>query len=264
MGLMINYADYPDNFMLRLEAGQKYILKNGESLRDFCAESTVAEKSNRILQYGEYVIDISGAVHYGYTEPVLIHYNDKDYVWICNHNNNNLPGAYVYRVTDNGLSGGDNCIINISGFDRVLDPNDYEAACVKECFGIALSRVRYRVGETGKPEEIETCDRFYGIEEHYRKQLFRLDTDIHTWVYANAEAEACTEADIPAGTGFHRFRIPRASEHGYVDGILEDGRVFRVIEVKRFSEPNSYYEMRDMNNHKFTYSVVKDGEKACF
>ena len=257
--ITIDYAEYPEDFMIKLVAGQKYVLKNGETLIDFCANSISTEKSEQILEYGECKADISGAVYYGETVPVLIHYNDKDYVWICEQSeNNDLLSASVYYVTQNNSMGNDSCILNIKMGDDILDPNDFTITNMANCFGTVMYESHYRVGNTGKPEEIETDDKYYGIEESYMKEQLRLDNDIHTWVYANADTQGHSVQDIPAGTTFYRLRIPKDEEYCFSEGILEDGRVFRIIEEEKFSEPSSYWVTVDMDGHKFGYSVVSD------
>ena len=259
--ITIDYADYPDDFMIRLLAGQKYILQNKDTAIEFCANSKSKAESDQVLEYGESSADISSAVYYGATEPVLIHYKDNDYVWICEqHQNNNMLHAYVYYVVQNEIHGSDNCGIDIYFDGNILDPNDFVMGETMECFGMVSSEIHYRVGETGVPERIETDDEYYSIEESYTKELLRLDNDIHTWVYEDADAKEYTVTDILAGTTFYRLRIPKDDEFVYAEGILEDGRVFRVIQEEKFDEPSSYMVMRDMDDHKFEYSVVTAAE----
>ena len=259
--ITIDYADYSDDFMIHLAAGQKYILKNGETLLEFCAKSTDQKEENQILKYGEYQTDISNAVHYKQTEPVLIHINDNDYIWLCDQTESKtMLKATGYYVSQYDSLSKENYSINIKIDDNILDPNDFVMTEVMDCFGMVFSEIHYRIGEYGKPEVIESDDKCYSINEADAKEILCLDSDIHTWVYADADTEEYTVENIPAGTTFNRLRIPKDEEYSYAEGILEDGRVFRVIEEEKFSEPTSYVVMLDMDGHQFEYSVVASEE----
>ena len=102
---------------------------------------------------------------------------------------------------------------------------------------------------------VEIDDKFYYINAPYSEQVLCLDNDINTWVYPNKDATESSVEIIPAGTTFRRFRIPKNAEYNFVEGILEDGRVFRVVEEYWFSEPTAYQAMMDKDKKQFNYSV---------
>lgn len=71
------------------------------------------------------------------------------------------------------------------------------------------------------------------------------------------DASKSSVTKLPAGTTFRRLRIPQNAEYQYVEGILDDGRVMRVIEEYWFSEPTAYQAMLDKDANQFGYSVVQ-------
>lgn len=46
-----------------------------------------------------------------------------------------------------------------------------------------------------------------------------------------------------------------------MEGLLEDGRVFRVVEEYWFSEPTAYQAMMDKDGNQFDYCSVDSDEK---
>ncbi len=253
----IDYAEYPENFMIQLAAGQKYALKNGDTTTEFCAKTNEKIKSRQIMTFGNHEVDLSNTVYYRNTEPVLIHYNGKDYVWICEKSESGgLIGASFYYFIDDNSRGSDSGSINLRIGSEVLDPDDFVMEKCVDCFGLALTEAHYRINEKGKPEEIPSDDAYYYIESPDTEDKLRLEDDIHTWVYADAGAQTPTVEDLPAGTMFHRLRVPKDEEYSYVEGILDDGRVFRVVEEYWFSEPTSVQVMMDKDGKQFSYSFV--------
>lgn len=59
----------------------------------------------------------------------------------------------------------------------------------------------------------------------------------------------------------NRLRVPKNEEYSYVEGLLEDGRVFRVVEEYWFSEPTAYQAMMDKDGNQFDYCSVDSDEK---
>ena len=259
--ITIDYADYPEDFMIQLKPGQKYTLKNGDTSKEFCADTKGASERSMKMKYGDIEADLSSDVYYQKTEPVLIHCNDKDYIWICEESEyGDILSASFYYVTEYNSLSRDNGIVNTKIGDEVLDPNDFVMSKVIDCFGFAATKVPCRINEQGKPEEIQTDDEYYIINAPYTEDKMRLEDDIHTWVYADADSKSSSVEIIPAGTFFYRLRVPKNEEYGYVEGILEDGRVFRVVEEYKFSEPSSYQVMRDKEGKQFDYSYIDSDE----
>lgn len=95
------------------------------------------------------------------------------------------------------------------------------------------------------------------IRSPYSDEVLCLDNDINTWVYADENAKNSSVQKVPAGTTFRRLRVPKKAEYQYVDGILEDGRVMRVVEEYWFSEPTAYQAMMDKDANQFDYHVVR-------
>lgn len=254
--ITIDYAEYPDNFMIKLNADQEYILKNGDASVDFSATTHALTKSGKILKYGDLKADLANAVYYRKTEPVLIHYNDKDYIWICEDNGSMISGVSYFYLTQYNSFGSDNGSINLKFEDgEVLDPSDFTMNKSINCFGYVTAAVHYTINEQGKPAEIETDDEFYYIDSPYSEEVLCLDEDINTWIYADADADESTVEAVPAGTTFRRLRVPKNAEYSYVEGILDDGRIMRVVEEYWFSEPTAYQAMMDKDAKQFTYSV---------
>lgn len=250
----IDYADYPENFMIQLKADQNYVLKNGENLTDFSAMTHSVVKWKQVLTYGDLKYDLSHAVYYRKTEPVLIHYNDKDYIWICEENSEGkIDGVSFFYLTEYHSFGSDNGTVSLKIGDEILDPSDFVMDKSVNCFGSATTKVHYRINEQGKPEELASDAEFYYIDAPYSEETFYLGDDINTWVYADADSKESTVEVVPQGTCFKRFRIPKNAEYKYVEGILEDGRVIRVIEEYWFSEPTAYQAMMDKDAKQFNY-----------
>lgn len=135
--ITIDYAEYPENFMIQLQPNQKYILKNGNSNIDFSAVTKSLFKKSRILTYGELTHDISHNVYYRKTEPVLIHYNNKDYIWICEEEENGiLTGAAFYYLSEYNSLNGDNGTVNLTIGSEILDPDDFIMNKSCDCFGL--------------------------------------------------------------------------------------------------------------------------------
>ncbi len=255
--ITIDYSEYPNDFMIRLHADQEYILKNGDDSINFSAYTHAPFKKNQILTYGNLTSDLSHTVYYRKTEPVLIHRNDKDYIWICEEKNGVFTGASFYYLTKYNSFGNDNGMVNLAIRDSVLDPNDFVMAKSINCFGSAQSEAHYFINELGKPEEIFDDEEFYCIRSPYSDEVLCLDNDINTWVYADENAKNSSVQKVPAGTTFRRLRVPKKAEYQYVDGILEDGRVMRVVEEYWFSEPTAYQAMMDKDANQFDYHVVR-------
>ena len=255
--ITIDYANYPENFMIQLRANQKYVLKNGDTLTDFCANTSGLIKSSQKMIFGELEADLSSDVYYRQTEPVLIHCNDKDYIWICEESEyGDILSASFYYVTEYNSLSHDNGIVNTKIGDEILNPDDFLMDKSIDCFGAVTTKVHYRIDEKGKPEEIQTDDEYYYIDPPYTQDELCLDDDIHTWVYSNEDSKTSSVENIPAGTTFHRFRVPRNEQYSYVEGLLDDGRVFRVIEEYWFSEPSAYQAMMDKDSNQFSYHFV--------
>ena len=256
--ITVDYSEYPENFMIKLLEGQRYLFKYGDSITEFIAKTKGPNKNFGKLTYGDYEVNLDSCVYYNKTEPILIHFNGKDYIWICEEGSDgNLISASFYGFLPNNSVVSDNGIIHINIGDKILDPSDFTMLKSVDCFGAANTKIHYRINETGKPEEIQTQEEFYYIETPDSKELLRLENDIHTWVFDDANSDIPAIETLSAGTLFYRLRIPKNEESGYTDGILEDNRVFRVIEEYKFSEPVSYQVMKDMDGKKFSYSFVK-------
>lgn len=259
--ITIDYADYPENFMIQLMPGQKYTLINGDTSKEFCANTKGVSENNRKMTFGDIETDISTDVYYKKTEPVLIHCNDMDYIWICEESEyGDILSASFFYVTEYNSLCRDNGIVNVKIGDEILDPNDFMSSKALDCFGFAATKVHCRINEEGKPEEIQTDDEYYIIKAPYTEDKMCLEDDIHTWVYADANSKTSSVEIIPAGTTFYRLRVPKNEEYSYVEGILEDGRVFRVIEEYKFSEPSSYQVMMDKDGKQFDYSYIGSSE----
>lgn len=254
----IDYADYPENFMIQLIADQEYVLKNNDSSVNFSATTHALLKSNQILKYADLTSDLSRTVYYRKTEPVLIHYNNKDYIWICEESKDGqLISASFFYPTEYNSFGSDNGNVNLAIGDEILDPADFIMTKSVNCFGSSTSTVHYYVNDQGKPEELSTDDEYYYIDEPYTEEVLSLDDDIKAWVYKDMDASKSSVTKLPAGTTFRRLRIPQNAEYQYVEGILDDGRVMRVIEEYWFSEPTAYQAMLDKDANQFGYSVVQ-------
>lgn len=251
----VDYADYPENFMIKLEANQNYILKDGDSCTDFSLKTRALFKSHKKMIYGDLSREISRDIYYRKDEPVLVHYHDNDYLWICEISESGtiLSASYLY-VNDYHSFGGDNGQLNLTIADSVLDPADFVMEKYINCFGDVTVKVHYHLNEEGKPEETPTNDKFYMLEAPYTEEVLCLDEDINTWVYADKDATESTVEVLPAGTSFRRFRVPINEEYSYVEGILDDGRIMRVIEEYWFSEPSAYQAMIDKDAKQFSYS----------
>ncbi len=257
--ITVDYADLPDNFMIQLLPDQEYKLKNGDKSTEFVVKTHALIKAFQKLTYGELEADLSSSVYYKKTEPVLIHYNDKDYIWICKEESDGcLSSTSFFYITEYNSFGSDNGSVNVTIGDAVIDPADYIMYKSVNCFGSAKAIVHYEINSVGKPEEIPSDDEYYLIESPYSEEVLCLDEDIHTWVYEDADAKKSKVVDIPAGTKFKRLRIPKNAEYNYVEGILEDGRVMRVVEEYWFSEPTAYQAMMDKDGKQFTYSVYSN------
>lgn len=255
--ITIDYENYPENFMIQLMPDQKYTLKNGDTSKEFCANINGGLKSNKKMKFGDIETDLSSDVYYRKTEPVLIHCNDKDYIWICEESEyGDILSASFYYVTEYNSFGCDSGIANVRIGDEVLNPNDFVMDKAVDCFGFAATKVHYRINEEGKPEEIQTDDEYYIIKAPYTEDKMCLEDDIHTWVYSDVNSKTSSVETIPAGTIFYRLRVPKNEEYSYVEGILEDGRVFRAVEEYRFSEPSSYQVMMDKDGKQFNYSYI--------
>ncbi len=260
--IIIDYAEYPENFMIQLLAGQEYSLKNGDTTTAFCANTKGLFKSSQTMTFGKFEADLSSCVYYRQKEPVLIHYNGNDYIWICEESKSGeLIAASVYYVTPYDSLGSDTGIINVKIGDTILDPNKFAMSKSVKCFGSSMAKVCYKIDEKGKPEEIQTDDEYYYIEHPYIDEKLCLKNDIHTWVYADADSKKSSVETIPAGTTFYRLRVPKNEEYSYVEGLLEDGRVFRVVEEYWFSEPTAYQAMMDKDGNQFDYCSVDSDEK---
>ncbi len=256
--IVIDYDKMPENFMVQLLPDQKYTLKNNGTETEFSARTHTILKSKQILTYGELKYDLSSTVYYRKTEPVLIRYNDKDYIWVCEEDDSGeLISASFFYITEYNSFGSDSGYVNMKIGDEVLDPADFVMNKNVNCFGYVTSKVHYEINELGKPAELESDDEYYYLEPPYTEELLRLDDDIHTWVYADENATESTVEDVPAGTTFHRLRIPKNAEYSYVEAILEDGRVMRVVEEYWFSEPEAYQAMLDKDANQFNYSTVQ-------
>lgn len=259
--ITIDYADYPENFMIQLKPDQKYTLRNADTSKEFCANTKGVFKSGRKLTFGDMEADLSTAVYYQETEPVLIHCNGKDYIWICEESEyGDILSASFYYVSEYNSLCCDSGIANVRIGDEVLDPNDLVMSKALDCFGFATAKVHYRINEQGKPEEIQTDDEYYIIAAPHTEDKMCLEEDIHTWVYADANTKTSSVETIPAGTTFYRLRVPKNEEYSYSEGILEDGRVFRVFEEYRFSEPSSYQVMLDKDGKQFSYTYLDSGD----
>lgn len=255
----IDYADYPENFMIRLEPDQKYVLKNGDITTDFSAMTHAWPKSRQKLTFGTLTRDLSRDVYYRQTEPILIHYNEKDYIWICEEISDNtfVNASFLYQTQYNSL-GSDNGSINLVLDSDITDPSDFVMNKYINCFGDAFTSAHYLVNEKGKPEEIPSGDEFYYVDEPYTEEVLQLDEDINTWVFADESATDSTVEVLPAGTTFRRFRVPKNEEYSYVEGIMDDGRIIRVVEEYWFSEPTAYQAMMDKDAKQFSYSSVEN------
>lgn len=252
----IDYDAYPDDFMIRLKPDTEYMLKDGDKFTLLSADTHALLKSNKVLKYGDLESDLSRAVYYRKTEPVLIHYNDKDYIWICEENKEGMiVSASFYYVSEYNSLNGDSGQLNMTIGDKILDPGDFVMNKSLNCFGPVSAKVHYEVNELGKPQELENDDEFYYLDEHYTDEVLCLDNAINTWVYENAEATESEVMILPEGTEFRRLRIPKNVEYSFVEGVLEDGRVFRVVEEYWFSEPTAYQAMMDKDGSQFDYHV---------
>ena len=87
---------------------------------------------------------------------------------------------------------------------------------------------------------------------------FVMNKNVNCFGYVTSKVHyEINELDKPAGTTFHRLRIPQNAEYSYVEAILEDGRVMRVVEEYWFSEPKAYQATLDKDANQFDYSTVQ-------
>lgn len=258
--LLIDYADYPENFMIRLASDTEYILKDGENEVPFSAMTHALMKSGQIMTWGDLTADLSSAVYYRKTEPVLIHLDGIDYIWICEESTpGRLSSVSYYAKNQYGSFNQDNGSVSLGLLNEVLDPSCFAMDRVIDCFGTCCANINYTIeGSYGKPVEIETNDEFYMVSPEYTGYKFYLEDDIKAWVFSDTEAEKPKVTTIPSGTEFRRLRVPINAEYDYVDALLDDGRVMRVIEEYWFSEPTAYQAMLDVDGKQFRYNLVEN------
>lgn len=256
---VIDYADYPENFMIQLQPDTDYILKNGEEEIKFSVNTHAFLKSRQIMVYGEKEYDISSAVYYRKSEPVLIRNNGKTYIWICETlKDGTLTDTAFYAENAYGSFNQDNGYVYMKIGDKVLDPVKFAMNTNISCFGDAQSVDYYTINEDyGKPVELEEDKPYYYVIPPYSEEKLRLEDDINAWVYSDTETKKAKVLKLPAGTEFKRYRVPIGERYSFVDGILDDGRVFRVVEEYWFSEPEAYQAMMDADKEQFSYSVVE-------
>ena len=176
--------------------------------------------------------------------------------WVFQFVGESISASFFYPTEYNSF-GSDNGNVNLAIGDEILDPADFIMTKSVNCFGSSTSTVHYYVNDQGKPEELSTDDEYYYIDEPYTEEVLSLDDDIKAWVYKDMDASKSSVTKLPAGTTFRRLRIPQNAEYQYVEGILDDGRVMRVIEEYWFSEPTAYQAMLDKDANQFGYSVVQ-------
>jgi len=255
--IIIDYAEYPENFMIQLESDTEYLLVDGDTQTKMSATMKAKNVKKQVLVWGDASTSLEFPVNYGYSEPVLIHYNNTDYIWIGKKNNEGeLYNQYVYYKNEQGEIKSGNSEIKITISDNVLDPADFVLIGYIDCFGHVLKDVHYTINEEGKPVEIENEDSFDYVASSYTQQWFELDEDINTWVYKDENATEYTIETLPQGTKFRRFRVPKNEEYSYSEALLEDGRVMRVVEEYWFSEPEDYQAIMDYDGEQFAYHEV--------
>lgn len=257
----LDYANYPENFMIMLKPDTNYVLKNGAEESTFCATTHAVLKSNQILTYNDKTLDLSSAVYYRKTEPVLVHMDGKDYFWICEQTKEGrlIAATFIYSNML-GYLASDNGMLNMTMGDAVLDPKDFMMEANINCFGNVTCCAHYFVNENAKPERIDSGDLYDYVSDYFVSEKLVLDEDINTWVYESKDATESTIEVVPAGTVFTRLRVPNNAEYSYVEALLEDGRVMRVVEEYWFSEPSAYQAMMDYDKKQFTYSAY--GEQS--
>ena len=252
--ITIDYAAYPQHFMMRLISDRKYLLKNDDTSSVFFANTKNPINDRYIMHFGNFDVDISSDVYYRKTIPVLIRYNNKNYIWICEESaDGKLIAASFYYITQYDSVGSDTGSVNFTISDEILNPADFVMLNNVNCFGPALAKAHYKINEVGKPEEISNDEKNYYIEAPFSEELLTLKNDIRTGIYANSSSKIAFVKKLPAGTKFCRFRVPKNSKYNFAEGILEDGRVFRVIEEYWFSEPEAYHAMLDKTGKRFEY-----------
>ena len=256
---VIDYADYPENFMIQLQPDTDYILKNGEEEIKFSVNTHALLKSRQVMVYGEKEYDISSAVYYRKSEPVLLRYNGKTFIWICEMSKDgNLSSTTFFAENDYGSFNQDNGNVNLKIGDQILDPARFAMNSNISCFGDAQSADYYTITENyGKPEKLDEGEEYYYVIPPYSEERLRLEDDINAWVYSDTKTQKAKVLKLPAGTEFKRYRVPIGERYSFVDGILDDGRVFRVVEEYWFSEPEAYQAMMDADKEQFSYSVVE-------
>ncbi len=246
--VVFDYASQPEEFVVKLKANQKYTIVKGRDRFPF----SLTLKTDLVFDNGTShliwnKIDREARMLRAKERvPYLIHTNGKDYLYIYGDRVGDLN--FIELSDTNSVKGVDNTQLHF--YDEPKDPKNLPVRIGISVLGPAAAELRYHVGKLGKPTPNEDPEGYRYCSAADRKEKLVTTKDARVLIFVNADATEGKEETLPSGSVFTRLRTSR---HLYTDLLLEDGRVFRVMERYLFSEPHSIMEVTDFANKPFEY-----------
>lgn len=254
--VVFDYASQPEEFVVKLKPNQKYTIVKGKDRFPFSLtlkNDLVFDNGTSHLIWNK--IDREARMLRAKERvPYLIHADGKDFLYIYGDRVGDLN--FIELSDTNSVRGADNAQLHF--FEEPKDPKNLPVRIGINVLGPAAAELRYHVGKLGKPTPNEDPEGYRYCTAADRKEKLVTTKDVRVLVFANADAAEGKEETLPSGSVFTRLRT---SKRLYTDLLLEDGRVFRVMERYLFSEPRSIMEVTDFANKPFEYRSL-DAKKG--
>lgn len=254
--VVFDYASQPEEFVVKLKPNQKYTIVKGKDRFPFSLtlkNDLVFDNGTSHLIWNK--IDREARMLRAKERvPYLIHTDGKDFLYIYGDRVGDLN--FIELSDTNSVRGADNAQLHF--FEEPKDPKKLPVRIGINVLGPAAAELRYHVGKLGKPTPNEDPEGYRYCTAADRKEKLVTTKDVRVLVFANADAAEGKEETLPSGSVFTRLRT---SKQLYTDLLLEDGRVFRVMERYLFSEPRSIMEVTDFANEPFEYRSL-DAKKG--
>ncbi len=254
--IVFDYASQPEEFVVKLKANQKYTIVRVKDRFPFSLtlkNDLVFDNGTSHLIWNK--IDREARMLRAKERvPYLIRSNGKDYLYIYGDRAGDLN--FIELSDTNSVKGADNAKLHF--FEEPKDPKNLPVRIGINVLGPAAAELRYHVGKLGKPTPNEDPEGYRYCTAAYRKEKLVTTKDARVMIFANPDAAEGKEETLPAGSVFTRLRT---SGHLYTDLLLEDGRVFRVMERYLFSEPHSIMDVTDFADKPFEYRIL-DAKKG--
>lgn len=254
--VVFDYASQPEEFVVKLKPNQKYTIVKGKDRFPFSLtlkNDLVFDNGTSHLIWNK--IDREARMLRAKERvPYLIHTDGKDFLYIYGDRVGDLN--FIELSDTNSVRGADNAQLHF--FEEPKDPKNLPVRIGINVLGPAAAELRYHVGKLGKPTPNEDPEGYRYCTAADRKEKLVTTKDARVLVFANADAAEGKEETLPSGSVFTRLRT---SKRLYTDLLLEDGRVFRVMERYLFSEPRSIMEVTDFANEPFEYRSL-DAKKG--